>query len=345
MKDYLENTNYVITGNISDNCPWQISCDVGQYWDGRQGYQQCYECGTGYDIGPQFISNVYGGPNLPTSLQVNLKLRSCTPKLYDISLMSGLNDSWNVPDASEYKSYSIQYKYDAGFGMQNKEFYNDTISHLNVLQPNKAYLEFIGYYTKEQNASDAEQVFNSTGATQGNFGNNHELFTTDGTTAVLYAHYEIHPINIWYAKDRGQVGASAEHSFTVEDGTNSNNRKVRSVDSAWFKEHDGEMFSHYDCWDIDTGGKCAGKSTYKPNDVLEFSSSLNRVLIPVYTDCPAGYYCKNNEQKACPGGSTSAARSSEIGNCYIAGGNSGTKFIDGAGNSFVLPAGKIIYYF
>ena len=70
-------------------------------------------------------------------------------------------------------------------------------------------------------------------------------------------------------------------------------------------------------------------------------------LYPRYTDCPAGYYCKNGEQKACPAGTTSDEGSSLITQCYMStASTTGTTFTDSNGSFSLrdLGATEDIFY-
>lgn len=53
--------------------------------------------------------------------------------------------------------------------------------------------------------------------------------------------------------------------------------------------------------------------------------------------CDPGYYCTRTEAIQCPPGTTSDANSSRLAQCYISGGENGTRFCDKSGICFNLP--------
>lgn len=78
-------------------------------------------------------------------------------------------------------------------------------------------------------------------------------------------------------------------------------------------------------------------------DINDISGGEDMTLTAQWTECPAGYYCPNiKTENKCPAGSTSAAKSAAITNCYMTGGT--TKILDAAGNKFTLPGTEKIYY-
>lgn len=79
------------------------------------------------------------------------------------------------------------------------------------------------------------------------------------------------------------------------------------------------------------------------NNISELSGGADMTLTAIWAECPAGYYCPNiKTENKCPAGSTSAAKSAAITNCYMTGGT--TKILDAAGNEFILPGTEKIYY-
>ncbi len=81
-----------------------------------------------------------------------------------------------------------------------------------------------------------------------------------------------------------------------------------------------------------------------PESAEEYSNNL-LVLEQTYSDCPAGYYCTNNEKHECPAGSTSNSGAKGKEDCYLVGG--ATRFCDAnkTDNCITLPssANKIHY--
>ncbi len=98
-------------------------------------------------------------------------------------------------------------------------------------------------------------------------------------------------------------------------------------------------------WQCESGCGNSNKIINLDDDISKLSGGENMTLSAIWAECPAGYYCPNiKAENKCPAGSTSAAKSAEITNCYMTGGT--TKICDKDNKCFTLPAavGNIFYH-
>lgn len=91
-----------------------------------------------------------------------------------------------------------------------------------------------------------------------------------------------------------------------------------------------------------------GETINPDDDIFELSdgNDINITLTAQWGECSAGYYCPDiKTENKCPAGSTSAAKSTAITNCYMTGDT--TQICDGntPANCFILPkaVGNIFY--
>ena len=109
----------------------------------------------------------------------------------------------------------------------------------------------------------------------------------------------------------------------------------------------------YKCEDSDKKAcyNTDGETEIEPGDDISIhvnKAQVDRTISPSCEPCKIGYYCPGGSSKPipCPAGTSSAAESSAVSNCYMnpAHDNTGTKFQDSVG-SFYLPSdGKIFHY-
>ena len=87
-------------------------------------------------------------------------------------------------------------------------------------------------------------------------------------------------------------------------------------------------------------GQCGTSDILTADDVIpemdaEYSDDVVTLTMK-YSDCPAGYYCTNNEKHECPAGSTSNSGAKSKEDCYLVGGI--TKFCkSGSENCIAMP--------
>jgi len=116
----------------------------------------------------------------------------------------------------------------------------------------------------------------------------------------------------------------------------------------------GEYISDfYKCTDYD-GNACYntdGETEIEPGDDISIhvnKAQATRTITPSCEPCKIGYYCPGgySEPIPCPAGTSSAAGSSAVSNCYMNPqyNNTGTKFQDSVG-SFYLPSDRAIFHY
>lgn len=109
----------------------------------------------------------------------------------------------------------------------------------------------------------------------------------------------------------------------------------------------------YKCTDYD-GNACYntdGETEIEPGDDISIhvnKAQATRTITPSCEPCKIGYYCPggSSEPIPCPAGTSSAAGSSAISNCYMnpQPNDTGTKFLDSVG-SFYLPSDGAIHHY
>lgn len=96
-------------------------------------------------------------------------------------------------------------------------------------------------------------------------------------------------------------------------------------------------------WKCTSGCKDSTTIISPGTDINDISGNNDMTLTAQWAECPAGYYCPDiRTENKCPAGSTSAAKSTAITNCYMVGGT--TIILDAAENKFTLPGTTRIYY-
>ena len=302
-------------GMTTDDCPWLVTCKTGEYWaDGT-----CKSCSS-YDehyVGNNSSYKCEGSGNEEKCGDTSPG-SYCTGATYTINLDKNMPYT-HAPDYDKYMNKELSYKYEAGYKNGNS-WDTTTVSGSDFKQPTHNYLEFTGYYTK---ASDGDLVIAADGTISEDYqGDTIEAFIGD-TSSTLYAQYKVNEIEITYKNTKGDTKSQ---TFDIGDDSNSTDRKVRDIITGWTPK--GKKFKHWEC----TAG-CDAEKIYEVDDVFEFTEELDRTLTAQYEDCPAGYYCYDNKEYECPGGSTSDAGKSTIQDCYM---SAETYFIDNTGDEFTL---------
>lgn len=113
------------------------------------------------------------------------------------------------------------------------------------------------------------------------------------------------------------------------------------------------IYGVYKCED-DEGNACYntnGETEIEPGDDISIHVNIPQVyrtISPSCEPCKIGYYCPggSSDPIPCPAGTSSAAGSSAISNCYMNPeyNDTGTKFLDSVG-SFYLPSDGVIYHY
>lgn len=293
-------------GNTQDNCPWRLVCQSGYYWDNTE--KGCYKCRDGYHGNDKDLEFFGSGSTAPNSTN-NSHDDRCIPNEYKITLKHNNPYTENLPKT--YSDQTITLVWDNGIDGQSSmpSKYN---------QPSTEYYKFLGYYSSSDDASDVNLVI----STSGEFD---QMSLRSYDEKNLYAQYEIHGIQIWYLQEYngGDISTKADVSFNVKHNSDAPERTVKALPKTWYKH--GKVFTHYNCFIVDTKKTSCATSKYDPDDTFMFTDELQRVLVPHYRDCKAGYYCPNGIETPCPAGSTSAAGAKTEQECYIDG---GTNFCD-----------------
>ena len=255
------------------------------------------------------------------------------------------SDRWPGTSVS-YFDKSVEYAVGIGFRM------DDSAENLwDPYLPDKAlqttnYLKTFFGYAKD---CSSDQVFNSEGYL------NEPDYTVDDVPSSLVACWINEEIEINYAmkKKSGDdvvtetlkrycmVNDEAGQLEYYEDGKLTDQKCVAmEYDRSKYYVEPGKVFSHYElrCQSPGTGFEPCGDVTV-PNKIPVPASAV--FLEPVFSDCPAGYYCNAGDQQKCPAGTTSDAGAKSIDDCEMRGGPNGVKFCDSIG-CFHLPAGTVI---
>ena len=341
------------------SCPWTLTCSANAYFDKESG--QCTSCGDNYTS----IYHDKGGFTMEfrgTGQEEFNRLAEqyshdivCEPNVKQIQLSPGTqfntddNNLW--PGTTEvYYTKGVYYKYDTGFRMDNSAIgsWNPILPN-NALQPTNYLKTFLGYAENANLCSDGKLVFDS----NGNFtSDDYDLSNVPLSLVACWENKAI-GINYFMNKKSGDevVTATLKRYCMVndnngqleyyEDGKLTGNECVAmEYDTTKYYVEPGKVFSHYElrCQSPGTGFEPCGDVT-APNKIPVPVSTV--ILSPVFSDCPAGYYCNAGAQQRCPAGTTSDAGATSIDDCEMRGGPNGVKFCDSIG-CFTLPAGTVI---
>lgn len=326
--DFLTEDNPVIVyyedvayGNTSDNCPWELTCKAGQYWNDDEA--QCTDCGEYYQ-NDNGSCTVIGRGNDNTQLNSP----SC--------------DFDNRCDGNEYKlilkpngaifqgDIELCYKYGTGFAEKcGSTTWSQSLPKYHKDRPMKS---FTGYYSNKNCSGVA--IFDS----EGDFNGNWSLL---GGEKTLYACWKKLTQTIEYYDEKGHQIIGSSHTCTADDNDN-----FECIAKAYQPTGNGVIFKNYKCeyTTPDSGNNRTPCGTVGiGGDIPELGKAT--IYLTIQTDpCPAGYYCEAGTQTSCPGGSTSdtgeTTGAENINECYM---DKGTQFCDSVG-CFNLPDGIKIYY-
>ena len=272
-----------------------------------------------------------------------------------INLYAGTKFNYNAAakdlwpgTSNSYVDKSVEYAVGIGFRTDNsaENLWDDFLQD-NVLQKTDHLKQFFGY---SEDCSSG-QVFNSDGyLTSG--------YTVDNVPSSLVACWINKEIEINYAMKKksgdGVVTATLKRYCMVndeagqleyyEDGKLTGQKCVAmEYDTTKYYVEPGKVFSHYRCFYQSPGSGLVSCGNVTTTDALnKIPVPVSTVFLePVFSDCPAGYYCNAGAQQRCPAGTTSDAGATSIDDCEMRGGPNGVKFCDSIG-CFTLPAGTVI---
>ena len=342
------------------SCPWTLTCGENAYFDKESG--QCTSCGDNYtsiyhDKGG-FTMEFRGTGQEEFNILAERYSHDnvCEPNVKRIQLSPGTqfntddNNLW--PGTTEvYYTKGVYYKYDTGFRTDNSAI-GSWVTKLpdNALQPTNHLKTFLGYAENASMCSDGKLVFDSNGNLMTS--NNYDLRNVPSSLVACWENKAI-GINYFMNKKSGDevVTATLKRYCMVndnngqleyyEDGKLTGDECVAmEYDTSKYYVEPGKVFSHYElrCQSPGTGFEPCGDVTV-PNKIPVPVSTV--ILSPVFSDCPAGYYCNAGDQQKCPAGTTSDAGATSIDDCEMRGGPNGVKFCDSIG-CFHLPAGTVI---
>ena len=342
------------------SCPWTLTCGENAYFDKESG--QCTSCGDNYtsiyhDKGG-FTMEFRGTGQEEFNILAERYSHDnvCEPNVKRIQLSPGTqfntddNNLW--PGTTEvYYTKGVYYKYDTGFRTDNSAI-GSWVTKLpdNALQPTNDLKTFLGYAENASMCSTGKLVFDSNGNLMES--NNYDLRNVPSSLVACWENKAI-GINYFMNKKSGDdvVEVALKRQCMVndnngqleyyEDGKLTGNECVAmEYDTSKYYVEPGKVFSHYElrCQSPGTGFEPCGDVTV-PNKIPVPVSTV--ILSPVFSDCPAGYYCNAGDQQPCPPGTTSDAGATSIDDCEMRGGPNGVKFCDSIG-CFTLPAGTVI---
>ena len=309
-------------GNTSNDCPWQLTCGAGQYWNDDEA--QCTNCGEYYQDDNGSCTVIGRGDD-------NTQLNSpscdfdnrCIGKVYKLYLTKnrGLNSENTI---------TLDYKYNTGFAKEGSQEWSLTLPdrHRDTL-----FKKLTGYHTNKD-CSNGSLVFS--------FNKDGELALTStgwsslGGDKTLYACWEkLQQTIIYRDKDGNQIGQSQSCTAEEDEEFVCPARDCTLAD-------DGVVFSKYECTYLDENGSeqyCDPRFLGIGDTIPPLGKAT--IYLTIQTDpCPAGYYCEAGTPTSCPGGSTSDDGAANINKCYM---DKGTQFCDSVG-CFNLPDGIKIYY-
>ena len=308
-------------GNTSNDCPWQLTCGAGQYWNDDEA--QCTNCGEYYqdDNGS---CTVIGRGNDNT--QINYDSPRC--------------DFNNRCDGNEYKlilkpngaifqgDIELCYKYGTGFAEKCGSItWSQNLPKYHEDRPIKP---FTGYYS-DKNCSGVA-IFDSNGNFNGNW-------SSLGGEKTLYACWKKLTQTIEYYDETGVLIPGSSHTCTADDNDN-----FECIAKAYQPTGNGVVFSKYECKYLDEYGSekyCEEQFLDIGDKIPELGEVTVRLKIKT-VQCSAGYYCEAGTPTSCPGGSTSDTGATGINKCYM---DEGTQFCDSEGCfNLNLPEGTKIYY-
>ena len=304
-------------GNTSNDCPWQLTCGAGQYWNDDEA--QCTNCGEYYQDDNGTCTVIGRGDD-----NTQLNSPSCD---FDNRCIGNEYKLILKPNGAIFQGdIELCYKYGTGFAEKcGSTTWSQNLPKYHEDRPIKP---FTGYYS-DKNCSGVA-IFDS----NGNFNGNWSLL---GGEKTLYACWKKLTQTIEYYDETGVLIPGSSHTCTADDNDN-----FECIAKAYQPTGDGVVFSKYECTYLDEDGSkqyCDPRFLGIGDDIRELGEVTVRLTIKT-DQCPKGYYCEAGTPTSCPGGSTSDDGATDINKCYM---DEGTQFCDKVG-CFNLPKDIKIYY-
>ena len=312
---YYEDVAY---GNTTDDCPWQLTCGAGKYWDGKT----CQACGQYYQDDNGSCTVIGRGDD-----NTQLNSPSCA---FDKRCIGNEYKLILKPNGAIFQGdIELCYKYGTGFAEKCGSItWSQNLPKHHKDRPMKP---FTGYYSDKNCGGVA--IFDSEGNLNGGW-------SSLGGEKTLYACWKKLTQTIEYYDETGVLIPGSSHTCTADDNDNF---------ECWPKElkptGDGVIFSKYECKYIPSNGDPKDCTFTNDGQIPQLGEGTVRLKIKTAA-CPAGHYCEAGTQTKCPGGSTSdtgeTIGATDINKCYM---DEGTQFCDSVGCfNLNLPEGTKIYY-
>ena len=281
-------------GNTSNDCPWELTCGAGQYWNDDEA--QCTNCGQYYQDDNGSCTVIGRGDD-----NTQLNSPSCD---FDNRCIGNEYKLILKPNGAIFQGdIELCYKYGTGFAEKCGSItWSQNLPKHHKDRPMKP---FTGYYSDKNCGGVA--IFDS----EGKFNGSWSLL---GGEKTLYACWKKLTQTIEYYDETGVLIPGSSHTCTADDNDNF---------ECWPKElkptGDGVIFKNYKCEYTyeNTKKDCELK---EDGQIPELGEVTVRLIIQT-KPCPAGYYCEAGTKNNCPGGSTSdtgeTIGATDINKCYI----------------------------
>lgn len=345
---FIDDGGGTYTGYTTDSCPWTITCEAGQYWDG--GETKCKSCGTFYTSNGATVEGA-GSEVVPSE-----DVGTCYGKTFTLKLNK--NTRLETIGNDVYADKDVQYEYlkgikgkplgDGGGGWEIVPIYD----YIPVGQrhSNTVLKTFNGYASDNARCnSDTTKIFDKDGkflpldaVGDAKFSRLNDLLPRDGDVSEevqLYACWENNVILISYSNGTESMGKKE----CMVQGVGNNDSFSCTVDRT--PEKPGMVFMGYKCT-YNNGKLCfpdeVDKLLKRGDEIPPVASEI--YLTAQFKECFAGYYCDSNGEHSCPEGTTSTRGAAKAkSDCYMVRGNAGTKFCS-KDRCFTLPGyGNILY--
>lgn len=306
-------------GNTSDNCPWQLTCGAGQYWNDDEA--QCTDCGDHYQDNNGTCTVIGRGKD-------NTQLNSPSCNFNNRCIGNEYKLILKPNGAILQGDIELCYKYGTGFAEKCGSItWSQKLPKYHEDRPIKP---FTGYYSDKNCGGVA--IFDSNGNFNGSW-------SSLGGEKTLYACWKKLTQTIEYYDETGVLIPGSSHTCTADDNDN-----FECIAKAYQPTGDGVVFFKYECKYLDE----YGSEKYCEEQFLDIGETIPElgevtVRLKIKTvQCSTGYYCEAGTPTSCPGGSTSDIGATGINKCYM---DEGTQFCDSVGCfNLDLPDNTKIYY-